>query len=83
MMWLRVCGDKIAHGSFSCNGCLAAVACCSAVLDLASGRTLSVASMIEPRDVVALVRELPDGKGQYADLAVAALQAAISSPVNS
>lgn len=82
-VWLQVHSSQIVQGSFSCNGCLAAVACCSAVLDLATLRTVAVAARIEPSDVRTLLQELPEGKGHYADLAVAALHDALNHRVNS
>lgn len=84
------CGDvleltaKVTHGRiedirFRAKGCVPAMACASAMTELAKGKLLTEARTISKAAVVAAVGGLPPASGHAAQLAVDALQAVIDA----
>ncbi|RYG47564.1 hypothetical protein EON79_06985 [bacterium] len=72
-MWLRVEGQTVRRAGYECNGCPSSIAAASMAAGLATGRTLSQIALLEPCDLLLLLGGLPEGKEEYADLAVQAL----------
>lgn len=73
-IWLRIEDGRIVGSSYDTHGCPASVAAASMTATLARGRTVEEASRIEEADVLLLLGGLPEGKEQFAGLAVRALR---------
>ena len=69
----RVVDGRISEIRFRAQGCVPAMACCSALTELAGGKTLEQASEIRREDIVAAVGGLPEASGHASHLAVDAL----------
>jgi len=74
---VRLEGGRIADIRFRAKGCVPAMACGSAVTELASGRTIAEANHISREDVTLAVGGLPPASGHAAQLAVDALRAVV------
>jgi len=74
---IRVEAGRVLEIRFQTYGCPGAIACGSAVTEMAKGRTLAEAAAITRDDLDRCLGGLPLGKGHCADLAVRALQDAI------
>lgn len=74
---IRVEAGCIVEICYQTYGCPGAIACGSAVTELAKGRRLEEAAAITRDDVDKLLGGLPLGKGHCADLAVKALRDAL------
>ena len=86
----RACGDvlrltlkvqqgRIARVQFRAKGCVAAIACGSALTELATGKTLNEAKNLRREDLIAAVGGLPQASTHAAYLALEALTAALSN----
>jgi len=75
---LKVSAGRIVAARFKAKGCVAAIACGSALTDLVVGKTLSEARKLRGEDVIAVVGSLPQGSTHAAQLAVDALSVALS-----
>ena len=75
---LKVSADRITQSRFKVKGCVAAIACGSAVTDLVVGKTLEKARALLREDVSAAVGGLPQASTHAAQLALDALSAALS-----
>jgi nitrogen fixation NifU-like protein len=75
---IRVKASCIVEIRYQTYGCPGAIACGSAVTELAKGKTVEEASAITRDDVDRLLGGLPLGKGHCADLAVSALKSALN-----
>jgi nitrogen fixation NifU-like protein len=84
-----VCGDvirlsvkvqdgKIAEIRFKAKGCVPAMACASALTELAYGKTLAEARVLKRDDLIKVVGSLPDASMHAAQLAVDAISAALA-----
>ncbi len=84
-----VCGDvllltmkenagRITDIKFKAKGCVAAMACGSALTELVAGKTIGEARLLSTEDVTAAVGGLPFGSVHGAHLAVETLSAALS-----
>jgi nitrogen fixation protein NifU and related proteins len=84
-----VCGDiielavtmaagRIAEVRFRAKGCVPAMACASAMTELAKGKQAREASRISKAQIVAAVGGLPAASGHAAQLAIDALRAALA-----
>jgi nitrogen fixation NifU-like protein len=82
------CGDilelavKIVEGCveeirFLAKGCVPAMACASAITELAKGKSVADARTIDRDDVIRAVGSLPPASGHAAQLAVDALRAVL------
>jgi nitrogen fixation NifU-like protein len=75
----KVIGDRIDDIRFRAKGCVPAMACASALTELAKGKSIKQASAISKDDVVLAVGGLPPASGHAAQLAVDALRAILDS----
>jgi nitrogen fixation protein NifU and related proteins len=64
---------------FRSKGCVPAMACASAITEMASGKSLQEAGAIDREDVTRAVGGLPPASGHAAQLAVDALRAVINA----
>jgi nitrogen fixation NifU-like protein len=75
----KVTGDRIEDLRFRAKGCVPAMACASALTEMAKGKSIAEAREIRKEDVVAAVGGLPAASGHAAQLAIDALQAVINA----
>lgn len=84
-----VCGDvlklsvciadgHIAEIRFQAKGCVPAMACGSAVTELAINRSPADVKLINKRDIIRALGELPPASGHAADLAIETLGAVLA-----
>src|SRR5947207_2670244 len=78
LIYLKVQQDRIETAHFQTYGCPAVIACGSWLTRWAEGRTLAEASKIEANDLRIILGGLPAGKEHCPELAVGALQNALS-----
>lgn len=74
---LKVSADRITQAQFKAKGCVAAIACGSALTDLVVGKTIEEARSLRRDDVSAAVGGLPHASTHAAQLALDALSAAL------
>lgn len=74
---VEIAGDRIEEIRFRAKGCVAAMACASAMTELAKGKSIEEARAIEKQDVVVAVGGLPAASGHAAQLAIDALRSAL------
>jgi nitrogen fixation protein NifQ len=79
---LLLSNERVAAVRYQVFGCGFTIAACAATAELAEGHSLAEISSIEPAWVDAVLGGLPEERRYCADLAVAALQAAIASVRN-
>ncbi|MFZ0771438.1 MAG: iron-sulfur cluster assembly scaffold protein [Candidatus Sulfotelmatobacter sp.] len=75
---LKQSTGRITHAQFKAKGCVAAIACGSALTELVVGKTLDEAKKLRREDVTAAVGGLPQASTHAAQLAVEALSLALS-----
>ena len=75
---LKTGGGRITGARFKAKGCVASIACCSALTELIVGKTPTQALELRREDVIAAVGGLPQGSTHAAQLALDALSAALS-----
>ena len=80
-IWLKIEAQQISHATFETYPCPAAVACACMATELAKGRSVDKAQLIEPSDIIAVLGGVPEGKGHCADRSVKALRAALSQTI--
>jgi nitrogen fixation protein NifU and related proteins len=80
---LKLAGGHISDIRFRCKGCVPAMACASAITELAQAKSLDDARAIEREDVVRAVGGVPPASGHAAQLAVDALRAALNGAQSS
>lgn len=78
-VWIRVKEDRIADVKFRVFGCPAAIATCSAMTELAMGKSLDEAAEITDEAVADAVGGLSPDKMHCSNLSTAALYEAIMS----
>src|SRR5208282_5123479 len=74
---IKMDAGHIAAIGFRAKGCVPAMACASAMTELANGKSVQDAAAINKRDIAIAVGELPAASGHAAQLAIDALQAAL------
>lgn len=74
---LRVADGRLAEIRFRTFGCTAAIASASVLTELAGGRSVDDAALIEPADVLNALGGLPARKEACALMAIGALRAAL------
>jgi nitrogen fixation NifU-like protein len=74
---LKASAGRITHARFKAKGCVAAIACGSALTELVVGKTLKEAQNLRREDVSAAVGGLPQASTHAAQLALDALAAAL------
>ncbi len=75
---LKAGGGRITGARFKAKGCVASIACSSALTELIVGKTLDEALELRREDVIAAVGALPQASTHAAQLALDALSAALS-----
>jgi nitrogen fixation NifU-like protein len=75
---LKASADRITQVRFKAKGCVAAIACASALTELVVGKTLNEARNLRREEVSAAVGGLPQGSTHAAQLSLDALAAALS-----
>jgi nitrogen fixation NifU-like protein len=75
---LKVSRGQITNARFKAKGCVASIACSSALTELIVGRALSQALELRREDVIAAVGGLPQASTHAAQLGLDALSAALS-----
>ena len=74
---VKIAGGHIDEVRFRARGCVPAMACASAVTELAKGKSVDEARAIDKEDVIGAVGSLPPASGHAAQLAVDALRAVL------
>ena len=74
---IKMDAGRIAAIRFRAKGCVPAMACASAMTELAQGKPADEASRIGKAQIVAAVGELPTASGHAAQLAIDALTSAL------
>jgi nitrogen fixation protein NifU and related proteins len=72
---VKVSGSRIAEIKFKAKGCVPAMACGSALTELATGRTLREARAINSSELIAKLGSLPEASSHAPQLALDALAA--------
>ena len=75
---LKISEGRISAARFKAKGCVAAIACGSALTELITGKTLQEAQKLRREEVSAAVGGLPQASTHAAQLALDALSAALS-----
>jgi NifU-like protein involved in Fe-S cluster formation len=75
---LKIEENKIAQAQFKAKGCVAAIACGSALTELLEGKSLEDARKLRREDVMAVVGGLPQASTHAAQLALDVLSLALS-----
>lgn len=84
-IYLRLEGERIADAGFQTSGCGYLVACCSALLELCIGQSLTTSRMLDSRRLEEHLGGLPETKRYCTELAVLALRntlAKLSAPAS-
>jgi nitrogen fixation NifU-like protein len=76
---VRIKSGRIAEVRFKAKGCVPAIACGSAVTELALGRTITEARSLTPESVKNAVGGLPVASNHAAELAIDVLRAALKN----
>jgi nitrogen fixation NifU-like protein len=75
---LKISAGRITEAQFKAKGCVAAIACGSALTELILEKTLNDARKLRREEIVAAVGGLPQASTHAAQLALDALSAALS-----
>ena len=75
---LKIQSGRIAEIRFKAKGCVASMACASALTELVVGQTLSKSRSLRRDDLIAAVGGLPQASTHAAQLALDTLSAALS-----
>lgn len=76
-VYLKIADERITDIRFQISGCPAAVACGSAMAEMACGLTVDEAEEITDLDILAYLGGLPEGKDHCSNLGAGALHNAI------
>ncbi|MFP4084029.1 MAG: iron-sulfur cluster assembly scaffold protein [Desulfonatronovibrio sp.] len=76
-IYLKFEKDRIVEASFFSDGCGPSVVCGSVACELALGRNLEDAASVDGRDILRILKGLPEDKEHCAFLAARALQEAV------
>jgi nitrogen fixation protein NifU and related proteins len=74
---LKINSDRIAQAKFKAKGCVASIACGSALTELISKKTLNEALKLRREDVILAVGGLPEASSHAVQLALDALSTAL------
>jgi NifU-like protein involved in Fe-S cluster formation len=77
-LMLTTGAGRITQARFKAKGCVAVIACGSALTELIAGKTLDVAQNLRREDVITAVGGLPQASTHAAQLALDALSLALS-----
>ncbi|SRR5579871_2349965 len=75
---LKLQDDRISEIRFKAKGCVPAMACASALTELAQGKTVAEARLLRRDDLIKRVGSLPNASTHAAQLALDALSAALA-----
>ena len=75
---LRVSAGRISEVKFKAKGCVASIACGSALTELVLGKTVNEAGNLQREEIITAVGGLPQASTHAAQLALDALSAALS-----
>jgi len=75
---LKLRAGKITEIRFKAKGCVPAMACGSALTELAQGKTVAEARLLRREDLINAVGSLPNASTHAAQLALDALRAALA-----
>jgi len=78
-IWLIAEDGRIRKASYSTHGCPSSALAAGMTVTLATGRTFAEATRLTAKDIDTVLGGLPPGKGQFADMAVAALNLAMEN----
>lgn len=76
---LKFEANRIAEARFKAKGCVAAIACGSALTELVSGRSIAQVRRLGREDVISALGGLPQGSTHAAQLAIDTLTAALKN----
>ena len=76
-VWIRVEGERLVEVRYKVLGCPPAIACCSMMSELATGRTVDEAYQLDDVDIVHHLGGLPEAKQHCSAHAATALHNAI------
>jgi nitrogen fixation protein NifU and related proteins len=74
---IKTSADRITEARFKAKGCVAAIACGSALTELIVGKTLNEAQKLRREDLISAVGGLPQASTHAVQLALDALSAAL------
>jgi nitrogen fixation protein NifU and related proteins len=74
---LKVTAGRISEIRFKAKGCVPAMACASAMTDLAAGKFLKEVRDLRPEDVIEVVGGVPQASTHAAQLSIDVLSAAL------
>jgi nitrogen fixation NifU-like protein len=75
---LKLSANRVTEMKFKAKGCVAAIACASALTELITGKTLHEAQGLQREDVIEAVGGLPQASAHAAQLVLDVLSAALS-----
>ena len=75
---LKLTGGRIAEIAFQAKGCVASMACASALTELVRGQTIEQARLLSKEQLVNAVGGLPPASSHAGQLALDALQAVLN-----
>jgi nitrogen fixation protein NifU and related proteins len=70
---LKITGRQIERIQFKAKGCVASIACASALTEMTTGKTLDEAKTVRCDEIIAAVGGLPEASSHAAQLALDAL----------
>ena len=77
-LWLTVEDGVIKHAAYRTHGCGWSIAIASVLCQVLTGREIAKARMIAPADIDLFLGGIPEGKGEYAEMAIQALNGGIT-----
>lgn len=77
LLTVKVSAERVSEARFKARGCVAAIACGSALTELVAGKRLDEAQNLKREDVIRAVGGLPQASIHAAQLALEALTAAL------
>jgi nitrogen fixation protein NifU and related proteins len=78
---LRIAGDRVVEARFKAKGCVASIACASAMTEAIAGKSLAEARSASREEISAALGRLPQASAHAAQLAIDVLQAALKNLV--
>jgi len=77
-IWLRIDSETVREAAYGTHGCPSSIASASVICQLAVGRTVMALSALDSHDLLVILGGLPEGKEEFADMAVDALRKALA-----
>jgi len=78
---IRLAGDRIEEIRFQAKGCVASIACASAMTELVRGKTVEVARKLCREEILQVLGGLPEASMHASHLAIEALEAVLKGIV--